>query len=158
WNGTPASEPIRHTETNYFPTYCAAFSPDGARIVTGVAKSVYRAGNWEGEGRVNVWDARTGTRQLQMKGLKLGAFGVAFSPDGSRIVTKCMDWFENPKMAEVIVWDARTGQRKLELKGFTFPVLDVAFSPDGTRIVTGGGDGRPSYPAGELAGELKVWD
>ena len=65
---------------------------------------------------------------------------VAFSPDGTRIVTGSRD--QTAK-----VWDARTGTPLLELKGHTGRVSDVAFSPDGTRIVTGSADGT-----------AKVWD
>ena len=71
---------------------------------------------------------------------------VAFSPDGTRIVTGNGDyWTAGPSDANV--WDARTGRRLLELKGHEGWVTSVAFSPDGTRIVTGGDD--------EIA---KVWD
>jgi serine/threonine protein kinase len=65
---------------------------------------------------------------------------VAFSPDGTRIVTGSSD-----KTAKV--WDARTGTPLLELKGHTLWVSSVAFSPDGTRIVTGSHDKT-----------AKVWD
>ena len=62
---------------------------------------------------------------------------VAFSPDGTRIVTGSDD-------GTAKVWDARTGTALLELKGHT-SAGEVAwsFSPDGTRIVTGSmGPGR----------------
>ena len=65
---------------------------------------------------------------------------VAFSPDGTRIVTGSED--QTAK-----VWDARTGTALLELKGHTGAVTSVSFSPDGTRIVTGSGDRT-----------AKVWD
>jgi WD40 repeat protein len=59
--------------------------------------------------------------------------GVAFSPDGTRIVTGSFD-------GTAKVWDAGTGTPLLELKGHTGPVHSVAFSRDGTHIVTGGED------------------
>jgi WD40 repeat protein len=65
---------------------------------------------------------------------------VAFSPDGTRIVTGSGD--QTAK-----VWDARAGTPQLELKGHTSGVLSVAFSPDGRRIVTGSEDQT-----------AKVWD
>ena len=67
---------------------------------------------------------------------------MAFSPDGTRIVTVGGE-FDKP---EVKVWDGRTGKPLLELKGLTGYVRIVWFSPDGTRIVTDGFD------------ESKVWD
>src|SRR5262249_29029428 len=65
---------------------------------------------------------------------------VAFSPDGSRIVTG-----SNDQTAKV--WEARTGAPQLDLKGHTSWVVSLAFSPDGMRIVTGSYDHT-----------AKVWD
>jgi hypothetical protein len=87
-----------------------------------------------------VWDARTGTPQLELKGHTGYVMSVSFSPDGTRIVTGSED-------RTARVWDARTGTPLLELKGHTGWVWGVAFSPDGTRIA-----------AGSLDGTAKVWD
>jgi WD40 repeat protein len=106
-----------------------AFSPDGTRIVTGSIDQTAK-----------VWDARTGTPQLELKGHTHWLMSVAFSPDGTRIVTGGFD--QTAK-----VWDARTGTPQLELKGHTGSVQGVAFSPDGTRLVTGSRDQT-----------AKVWD
>jgi WD40 repeat protein len=78
---------------------------------------------------------------------------VAFSPDGSRIVTGDIDQTAS-------VWDARTGAASLELRGLAGPVngvaFSVAFSPDGTRIVTG----RGVFSETQIPrpGEANVWD
>jgi regulation of enolase protein 1 (concanavalin A-like superfamily) len=59
--------------------------------------------------------------------------GVAFSPDGTRLVTS--GWTAK-------VWDARTGTPLLDLgKSAGESVQHIAFSPDGTRLATGGGGG-----------------
>ena len=68
---------------------------------------------------------------------------VAFSPDGTRIVTGDCD-------GTTKVWDARTGKPLVELKGHAGTVNSVAFSPDGTRVVAGGGAINEA--------EVKVWD
>jgi WD40 repeat protein len=65
---------------------------------------------------------------------------VAFSPDGTRIVSGSAD-------DTLKVWDAQTGQETLTLTGHGDFVTSVAFSPDGTRIVSGSVDKK-----------LKVWD
>jgi WD40 repeat protein/serine/threonine protein kinase len=58
---------------------------------------------------------------------------VAFSPDGTRVVTGGQDHTAR-------VWDARTGRPLLELKGHTDTVRSMAFSPDGTWLVTASDD------------------
>jgi hypothetical protein len=60
-------------------------------------------------------------------------FGVAFSPDGERIVSGGED-------NALKLWDAQTGQEVMTLKGHTGYVASVAFSPDGKRIVSGSAD------------------
>ncbi len=57
-----------------------SFSPDGARIVTGSFDRTAK-----------VWDARTGTPLLDLKGHTDWVSSVSFSPDGTRIVTGCAD-------------------------------------------------------------------
>jgi len=99
-----------------------SFSPDGTRIVTASYDQMAK-----------VWDARTGTSQLDLKGHTSWVTSVSFSPDGTRIVTGSYD--QTAK-----VWDARTGMALLDLKGHTREVTSVSFSPDGTRIVTGSWD------------------
>ena len=67
-------------------------------------------------------------------------FGVAFSPDGQRIVSGSLD-------KTVRVWDAATGKEMLTLKGHRDGVESVAFSPDGQWILSG-----------SSGGTVKMWD
>ena len=50
---------------------------------------------------------------------------MAFSPDGTRILTGCED-------NTARLWDAATGKPLATLAGHRAPVSAVAFSPDGT--------------------------
>jgi WD40 repeat protein len=58
---------------------------------------------------------------------------IAFSPDGSRIVSA--GW-----RGTVLIWNTSTGEQEGELDGHTAWVMSVAFSPDGSRIVSGSKD------------------
>ncbi|MGO9475198.1 MAG: TIR domain-containing protein, partial [Rhodomicrobium sp.] len=100
----------------------AAFSPDGARIVTA---------SWDTTARV--WDAKSGQALLTLNGHDDVVLSAAFSPDGTRIVTASED-----KTARI--WDAKSGQALLTLKGHDDAVMSAAFSPDGARIVTASRD------------------
>jgi eukaryotic-like serine/threonine-protein kinase len=99
------------------PLKSACFSPDGSRIVTG---------GWDKTAKV--WDARTGTPILSLKG-HTDAVEASYSPDGSRIVTASWD-----KTAKV--WDAAMGAQVLALIGHGKALTAASFSPDGSRIVT----------------------
>src|SRR5262249_37833272 len=54
---------------------------------------------------------------------------VAFSPDGTKVVTGSKD--DTARM-----WDAATGQILLSFVGHANWVLSVAFSPDGRKVLT----------------------
>src|SRR5262245_19228282 len=118
-----------------------AFSPDGRRFVTAAMRDLNRPVI-----EVKVWDARTGTVKVEMKGSNsLALTSVAFSPDGTRMVAGNFGGFSRDNTATV--WDVETGTALLELKGHAGNVFSVAFSPDGQRIVTGSTDRT-----------VRVWD
>jgi WD40 repeat protein len=87
-----------------------------------------------------VWDAATGEEVRTLKGHTSWVKSVAFSHDGTRIVSGSSD-------NSVRVWDAATGEEVRTLKGHTSSVFSVAFSHDGTRIVSGSRDNS-----------VRVWD
>ncbi|KAJ7493118.1 WD40 repeat-like protein [Mycena galericulata] len=65
---------------------------------------------------------------------------VAFSPDGTRVVSGSDD-------NTVRIWDAMTGTELTKLEGHIGSVSSVAFSPDGTHIVSGSYDKT-----------MRIWD
>ena len=100
----------------------AAFSPDGARIVTA-----------SGTARPVSGTPPPAPRSPPCAGTRIGVRSAAFSPDGARIVTASWD-------RTARIWDAATGAEIAALRGHEGWVLSAAFSPDGARIVTASGD------------------
>ncbi|KAL0947883.1 hypothetical protein HGRIS_010518 [Hohenbuehelia grisea] len=78
--------------------------------------------------------ARKQNSILHLHGHSASVNSVAFSPDGTRIVSGSRD-------NTIRVWNASTGiQTMSPLEGHSNFVTSVAFSPDGTRIVSGSVD------------------
>ena len=119
WPGLtpPGAERLRLVGHENF-VMSAAFSPDGARIVTAC---------WDKTARV--WDAATGKEIAVLRGHENYVTTAAFSPDGARIVTGSHD-------RTARIWDASTGKEFATLLGHEDAVKSAAFSPDGARIVT----------------------
>jgi WD40 repeat protein/serine/threonine protein kinase len=106
----------------------AAFSPVGDRIVTGSGVTIWSS-TQDHDDTARVWDL-SGNELALLWGHAGGVESVAFSPDGTRILTASSD---------------RTG-RLWDLQGRTLAVLSTpsngnawmgSFSPDGTRVALG---------------------
>jgi WD40 repeat protein len=79
-------------------------------------------------------------KQLVLQGHTGNIAGVAFSADGTGIVTASWD-------NDLRTWDARSGVCLHTLQGHSSWLVCVAFSPDGTRIASGA-----------LDETLRIWD
>ena len=101
---------------------------------------------------MRVWDAASGVQLADFLGHKGPVRTVAYSPDGSRIVSGSADGI-------IKVWEADTftesrtfhhppdGVQITNLRGQAEGVTALAYSPDGSRIVSGSVDHT-----------LKIWD
>jgi WD40 repeat protein/DNA-binding SARP family transcriptional activator len=129
-----------------------AFSPDGRHLA---ASSV--------DGTVRVWDVETGAQNLiihpasqqaapdtaadsialqplramsQLATQPEAVWSVAYSPDGSRLVTA-----GRADGGTATIWDAISGQQILVLRGHLGTVVQAAFSQDGRLVATASRDG-----------------
>ena len=92
-------------------------SPDGARVASGAK-----------DGTLAVWDARTGKKSLDLAGHAEEVYGIAFSPDGSRLVSA--------SLRLIRVWEARTGRVIASRDANNVTKPGVAISPDGRRVLS----------------------
>ena len=75
-----------------------------------------------------------------LEGHSDGVASVAYSPDGTKIISGSDDY-------TIKIWDANTGQCLKTLEGHSLFVNSVAYSPDGTKIISGSDDNT-----------IKIWD
>ena len=81
---------------------------------------------------MRIWNAHT-HQELHVLPHVNRVYGLAFSPDGSRLATGCSD-------NTIRIWDTATGKDVCELRGHQAYVHAVDFSPDGTRLASASGD------------------
>jgi WD40 repeat protein len=92
----------------------------------------------------------------RLEGHKLHVFGVAWAPDGRRVLSCGLD-------ATVRLWDVETGKEVRRFEGHKGPVHAVAISADGKRALSGGGLEKPrtqvlSYWTDYEDTAVRVWD
>jgi WD40 repeat protein len=117
WNaatGDPIGKPMRHAKKVNF----AAFSPDGALVVTA-----------SDDATAQVWDAATGLAIGKPMRQSDAIRNAAFSPDGKWIVTGSLDHTAQ-------VWDAATHEPVGSRMKHEGGVIGAAFSFDNQRVVT----------------------
>jgi cytochrome c len=99
-----------------------AFSPDGARLLSGSYDATLR-----------LWRVADGALLATLRGHEFGVTSVAFTPDGRRAVSASVD-------ETVRIWDLERGAQLAALVGHEGPVFGVAVSADGRFAASGGID------------------
>jgi WD40 repeat protein/serine/threonine protein kinase len=110
-------------------TLSVAFSRDGLTVASGS----------HFDDHIVLWDLKTGTTRLLLRGHDVNIRCLAFSPD-DRLLASGDD-------ARVSLWDSRTGTLQDSVAGHDGRVWCTTFSPDGKRLATAGIDGA-----------IKLWD
>jgi WD40 repeat protein len=130
WDADTGEPLLTFSEHNPFS---ASWSPDGSLIVT--------SDEFGDNGSAKIWDAATGDVLLDLfpEDFAFGVSAVAWSPDGTRIVS-----FSADKLGRV--WDAGTGEEVLSFPGISGASASM-WSPAGERFLVGG-----------LGGMIKVYD
>jgi WD40 repeat protein len=136
---TATGREVRSWRTGERDVVALAFSPDGRSLASASGAWMAGPGRFV-PGEVTLWDPQTGTAQQTLRGHTAPLTGVAFSPDGRRLVTS--SWDRTLKL-----WDVAKRREVKTLHGHRDWVRGVAFSPDGRRVASAGADAV-----------AKVWD
>ena len=127
---------VRQFEVPRYGVSSVAFSPDGSRILAGIA-FIYRETQAT---TLRLWDAASGSVLLDFSSYHASVSSVAFSPDGKQILSGGGDNI-------VRLWDAQSGALVRSFEGHRDWVHSVAFSPDGKMVLSGSADKT-----------VKLWD
>ena len=107
-----------------------AFSPDGTTLAS-------RAGTTKG--KVHIWDALTGLKNVTLGGHDSIVRSISFAPDGTTLASASSD-------GTVRLWDLQTHSTVATLP-HGFQLSSVSFSPDGNTLASG-----------DFEGSLYLWD
>jgi WD40 repeat protein len=116
-----------------------AFSPDGTTLASASGgpplafktiksfREFPTKEEWFHRGEVKVWDLATGTDRTLFSAGTGRITAVAFSPDGTTLVSSGWD-------GAVRLWDLRTGRERACLRDGEHQITCAAFSPDGKTL------------------------
>lgn len=99
-----------------------AFSPDGTAAVSSCIN-----------GRIALWELRSGTLIREFRGHESGVLEVTFNRDGTHLASASKD-------GTVRIWETSTGQELRTYRGKGDWFSAVRFTPDGQKVFAGGGN------------------
>jgi WD40 repeat protein len=131
WNAASGSQLYVLEDKAETGAVCAAFSPDGRQVATGL---------WRGT--IKIWDAQTGTLARSWKGPTQRICSVAYSPDGNRLLLVYGDVMEN--RTSLAVWSALDGREIIRWGEASFPtgIGTAQLSPDARQVLVLPGDAQ----------------
>jgi WD40 repeat protein len=112
--------------------FAMALSPDGRLLAVGGWMDATTA-QLPCCGDIRLYDVKSGNLVGLLKGYTSVVLGLAFSPDGKRLISG--GWNN-----EAFIWDVENRKLLHRLQGHTDETVAAAFTPDGQRVVTGSHD------------------
>ena len=124
-----ACELSRTLPRNPSGVLCLAFSPGGSYLAVG-----------DGEGKVQIWEVRSGALKKEFAGGEGSVWSVAFTPDGQCVTAAGADGI-------IRAWDFISSTPLLCLTGHNRPIASLNVSTRGDLIASGSYDGT-----------VKIWN
>jgi WD40 repeat protein len=115
--------------------YSTALSNDGSILATGHL-----------DGAIRLWDYKTGKPIKELKGHNNRVWSLAFSPDGTRLISGGGHWNEKTN-GELRIWDTATWKSLHEITAHEDLVFQIAIAPDSKTFATCSRDA-----------DVQIWD
>ena len=129
WYDLETGKELKRTLEKPFARSGLALTKDGRYFATG----------HQNDHDIQLGEVENGKAAGVCKGHAAGVWAVAFSEDGSRVVSGSDD-------KTMRVWEFKTGKEILKIDHGKYKVRAVAFSPDGKQLASGTGGTGNSFP------------